>query len=160
MLSKRLGAEMTDRKTIIVDWDGTLYNVDHRIDLRLNKNHDAFNAKRMDDTLHMDVAALIGVWGNSYGVVIVTGADEKWKELSWQKLTKDGLRHEIDHVLMRNSGDFRPDAEVKLELIERHFGGKNSALDAVAFCLDDRDVVVEAFRNYGLPCWQVRQGVY
>jgi hypothetical protein len=45
-------------------------------------------------------------------------------------------------------------------MTEEYFGSKEAVLQNVIFVLDDRDKVVEAWRNYGLPCWQVRPGVW
>jgi hypothetical protein len=49
---------------------------------------------------------------------------------------------------------------LKPALLEGFFGGKQATIDNVKFVLDDRDAVVEAWRNYGLVCWQVRQGSF
>jgi hypothetical protein len=40
------------------------------------------------------------------------------------------------------------------------FGSKENVQEKVLVVLEDRDRVVEAFREMGLPCWQVQAGGY
>jgi hypothetical protein len=49
---------------------------------------------------------------------------------------------------------------VKLELLEKRFGGKENVLKNIWFAVEDRDQVVEAMRNYGLTVLQPANGGY
>ena len=66
----------------------------------------------------------------------------------------------FEELLMRSDNDFRPDHEVKIELLEKRFGGKEGVIRNVWFVVDDRDQVVEALRNYGLTVFQPANGGY
>lgn len=55
---------------------------------------------------------------------------------------------------MRSNKDRRPDYVTKLELLSRYF----PPLSDIAFVLEDRKSVVDAFRKNGLTCLQVSDG--
>jgi uncharacterized HAD superfamily protein len=143
---------------IILDLDGTLCDNRHRVELAVAGRWDEFNSLCGLDIPYDDVMAFIAFIPGNIEVVAVTGRDERWRSI-----TVKWLQHYeicIDALLMRATGDYSPDAEVKLKLIEQHFGSKENAIREILFAIDDRDRVVEAYRNYGLNCWQVRQGDY
>jgi hypothetical protein len=146
---------------IVVDLDNSLCNCDHRIHHALNKDWDAFHEALMDDVPNPDVYALIKMMDDLYsspGLFFLTGRNERYrpKTLEWLK------KHNInpDKLIMRPDNDFTPDHEIKIRMLEEELGGKEKVLSLVLFVLDDRDRVVEAFREYGLKCWQVRAGAY
>ena len=55
---------------------------------------------------------------------------------------------------MRNSGDRRPDVEVKQEILDY------LPKDRIRCVLDDRDQVVDMWRKNGLTCLQVAEGTF
>jgi len=55
---------------------------------------------------------------------------------------------------MRKTGDSRKDSIVKREIFEEHIKGKYR----IQFVLDDRNQVVEMWRQLGLTCLQVAEG--
>lgn len=57
-------------------------------------------------------------------------------------------------LFMRPEGDNRKDSEIKLELFNAHVRDKYN----VQFVLDDRNQVVQLWRNLGLTCLQVADG--
>lgn len=150
---------MPQRDWIVVDLDGTLTDCSHRVHLAQAGQWEDFNAACREDKIRPEVlAAFHSAQQCKYNTMILSGRDRKYL-----KLTMDWLReHSIapDILLMRDSGDFRSDHEVKISLLESFFGSKTGVLNAVLFCLDDREKVVEALRDYGLMVWQVRQGDY
>jgi hypothetical protein len=93
-----------------------------------------------------------------YTTMVITGrpAVHYQKTVDW--LCKHCIR--TDLVLMRKNGDRRSDAEVKLDLLVSALGTLEEALEKVVFILEDRDKVVEEWRNAGFNCWQVRHGGY
>jgi uncharacterized HAD superfamily protein len=145
---------------IAIDLDGTLGNCDHRVHLAQQQRWDEFHSALMDDPVHPDVAWVVRVLSSSCKVIAVTGRNKAFYDLTCQWLDANGLYRHIDHLLMRPDGDWRPDHVLKPELLENHYGTKAKTLKEIAFVLDDRDKVVEGWRNYGLPCWQVRTGGY
>jgi hypothetical protein len=150
------------RNVIVLDLDGTLFNIGHRVHHLQAKDYETANSLLIHDEVHEDVVNFLSMLDDveDKEVIAVTGRDEKWRELTHQKLDSHRLGYYIDMLLMRPYGNFASDGVMKLQVLEKHFGSKEEVLKRVAFCLDDRDKVVEEFRNYGLPCWQVRQGAY
>lgn len=150
---------MHEAKYIIIDLDGTLCNTDHRVDLILAKKYDEFHEKCVDDEPRRDVAEFLKLVSAQCKIMAVTGRNKKFEELTRRWLHKHNII--VDELLMRPNDDYTKDGEMKLKLIEEAFGGdKQAVLDNVMFALDDRDRVVEALRNYGLPTWQVKEGTY
>ena len=144
---------------IVVDLDGTLFDHDHRIDFAKSKDWEGYHSRLGLDETHTDVLWLLKVVPNYVQIVFCTGRPEKWRAATISHMRK----HDIiipDELLMRPDNDFSKDSILKPALLEGFFGGKQATLDNVKFVLDDRDSVVEAWRNYGLVCWQVRQGSF
>ena len=145
---------------IVIDMDGTLCDCSHRVHLAAAGQWDEFHSLLMDDPVMPDVKALLWMAPMQCETIICTGRNESFRYLTLEWLEKHNLSSYIDHIIMRPDGDFRPDHELKPALLEDHFGSKEAVLEQVAFVIDDRDKVVEAWRQYGLPCWQCRNGNY
>ncbi len=141
---------------IVVDLDGTIFDIAHRVDYAKVGQWDDFHSRCAYDGVHKDVEALLAT--TVFSVLAVTGRNEKYRKTTIEMLSKFLLP--VDEILMRPDDDYRSDAVLKIELLEEYFGSKEKVLAEVAFCLDDRDKVIEAYRNYGLAAWQVRQGAY
>jgi FMN phosphatase YigB (HAD superfamily) len=143
---------------IVIDLDGTLCDCSHRVQHAQAKDWDAFYEGLMGDKVVEPVRELLECMTESLEILLVTGRPEKYRVTTERWLQDNFILW--DALLMRPRDDWRHDYEVKLALLEAHFGSKEIVLERVLFALDDRDQVVEAFRNYGLSCWQVRQGDY
>lgn len=155
-------------KVIVVDLDGTLCDARHREIHAHNREWDAFHEAHPFDLPHQDVAwALWAIDEASKArkertmIIGCTGRPERYR-----RTTEDWLRkHElpIDFVLMRPNFDFRPDAELKPRLLEewRQAAEIQEPLSSlVLFVLEDRDVMVMAWRRHGVNCWQVREALH
>lgn len=144
--------------SVVVDLDGTLFNHDHRVHLAHAKQWDTYHALLTDDKVNPDVEfflnRMVPSWVN---IVYCTGRSEPWRNRTIEHMRKSGVPAP-DALLMRPHDNWQPDHELKPKMLEQHFGGREMTLECVMFVLDDRDKVVEAWRNYGLPCWQVRSG--
>ena len=147
-------------KIVIVDMDGTLSDATHRSHLAQSGQWDEFHSASKDDPVREAVADFCRVCGHEFELIILTGRNEKFRNQTNEWLKAMGLASCFSQLLMRPDDDFRPDIEMKIALLEDFFGSKESVLEEVSFCLDDRDKVVEGFRDYGLDCWQVKQGDY
>lgn len=156
-------------KIIVVDLDGTLCDSSHRDHLAQAKEWDAFHAASKDDKPRLDVAELVKIVrssafaGRDYCLVALTGRNEKYRKVTLDWLIRQDLAH-FDALLMRPDNDWRPDTVIKPELLEEFrklIGeGQGGPTPEVAFILEDRDHVVEAWRNLGYACWQVQPGGY
>ena len=144
---------------IICDLDGTLYDSRGRSHFAENKMWDEFHAASVDDPPNTDVLHMLYAIDHSGAEIIaITGRDEKFREITNTWLSKHLVP--IDTLLMRPDLDFRHDTEVKIDLLEGWLARTNWNKDEIAFAMDDRDRMVDAWRKYGIPCWQVRAGAF
>lgn len=149
---------MSSRKYVIVDLDGTLYNSVKRVHLAQARLWDDFHQASIQDEPHMDVLELINALNPDISVIAVTGRNNAYANLTREWLKRYNVP--ISGLLMRADEDWRSDTDVKIALLEKLFGDKETVLSSVICVLEDRDKMVEAYRNYGLSCWQVRAGGY
>lgn len=147
---------------VIVDLDGTLCDCNHRSHLAQQGLWDDFNALCGEDEAHDDVACLLDQLhiAGGFKLIACTGRDDRFRPQTMSWLQRHAFDKMFETLLMRPSGNFSPDWQVKVEMLEAHFGSKNAVLDNVIFALDDRDKVVDGLRNYGIPVMQVRPGGY
>lgn len=140
------------RKVVIVDMDGTLADVSHRLHHLHGpkKSWKRFFAGMDEDPPSQIVVNWVKNLSPEYEVVIVTGRPENYRANTEEWLK----RHDIQYsdIIMRRSGDRRPDYVVKKELLDKV--GK----DRIAFVIDDRPSVCEMWRNCGLRVFQVAVG--
>jgi FMN phosphatase YigB (HAD superfamily) len=145
---------VTKPNTIVVDLDGTLCNSKHREHLAQAGQWDEFHSLLADDKPWGDVWQLIADLCGKYYIIGLTGRNEKYRLKTVQWLDKYEI--ELDNLLMRPDFDPRPDHELKPQLLAE----AGVLPEEVLFVLEDRDKVVEAWRNWGYNCWQVRPGGY
>lgn len=175
---------------VIVDLDGTLSNSAHRDHLAVAKEWDEFHSLLGEDEPHKDVLQLVnalnlGLWPHmDLEVVALTGRNEKYRKATEQWLLKHNVA--VDHLLMRPDYDWRSDHDLKPQLLVDFINGPDGpvwsgdapndkgveqfgeaidralqkARSQVWFILEDRDKVVEAWRNLGFRCWQTQPGGY
>lgn len=132
-------------KAIICDVDGTLAHMVNR------GPYDT--TKYMDDEIDIDIMTIVNSHAAAgHKVIIMSGRDEQFKDVTRAWLTK----HEVffDEIWMRPNNDRRPDYIVKEELYDRYVLGQYN----VKLVLDDRNQVVNMWRDRGLKCLQVADG--
>ncbi len=142
-------------KAIIVDLDGTLCNVDHRVHHVSgdNKNWKTFNELMVHDQLnHWCFELMKAMNGLGYKILFVTGRGEAYREQTETWLKKHQVYYE--KLYMRALIDFRDDSDVKegiyFEMIEKNY--------QVLFVVDDRKSVVDRWREIDLICLQCAPG--
>ncbi len=144
---------------IVMDLDGTLCDCSHRVHLAQAKQWDEFHAGIPDDKPNQEVVKLLERF-TEYEVLLCTGRDEKYRDPTERWLHDNGLSQYITAMVMRPDDDHSSDHELKPRLVDEFFGSRQAALDAVLLVLDDRDRVVEAWRDARFKCWQVQVGSY
>ena len=142
------------QKAIIVDLDGTLCNADHRKHLVENtpKDWDSFYEGLVHDKPHEWCLDLIDGMRGMAEIIFVSGRPDNYYEHTQEWLTRHGLH--IWPLFMRKQGDFRKDSIVKTEIYRAHI----EPIYQVLFCVDDRQQVVDAWRELGLVCLQCAPG--
>ena len=139
------------RKAIIVDIDGTIathYDADGN---QLREHHDY--AQVGIDLPVPEIIQLVQMYeAKGYHIVIVSGRMDHCREETINWLIKHDI--EFDELFMRKFKDFRPDNIVKYEIYEDRIYGVYD----IEFVLDDRDRVVDMWRDRGLKVLQVAEG--
>jgi len=124
---------------ILCDLDGTLCLLNGR------NPYDASTCE--NDLLNPIVYELI----KDKNIIFVSGREDKYREQTNKFLEK----HKIGGLLfMRKSGDMRKDSIIKKEIFDNEIRDKFN----VSFVLDDRNSVVEMWRQTGLTVLQVADG--
>lgn len=147
------------KKVILVDVDGTLADSDHREHYLETKpkNWTAYYADALNDKPYEDIVWLVKTLKNADNrILIVTARSEDYRNITeqWLKESAD-LKGVYDKIYMRESGDYRDDDIVKKEMLHSI---RNDGYDPY-MVLDDRPMVVDMWRNLGIRCLQVRDGV-
>lgn len=143
---------------IIVDIDGTLANVEHRlhhIKKEGPKDWDAFFADCANDPPIIPVCDLVRtLWLAKHRIVFCSGRPEKWRPQTATWLAKHVFPPQT--MMMRPDGDHRPDTIIKQEMLSymREWGFHPS------LAIDDRKDVVAMWRAHDIICAQVAEGLY
>lgn len=149
-------------RAYIFDIDGTLSDPAHRLHHIKGESQDwpAFYAACDQDAPipHM-VDVFKAIWyGTDSIVLFCTGRSSEIEEktVTWlsANLLRPGERFPAEDVYMRAAGDYRPDAVVKSELMNRI---KADGYEPV-MVFEDRGRVAKMWREMGIPCAQVDEG--
>lgn len=148
-------------KCIIVDIDGTIADIGHRLHFIRDgkKDWDGFFAAAKDDAPVENVIVIVNNLALSLGVeldlIVVSGRPERTREATSAWLHVSGVSV-YDELFMRPDGDHRPDHIVKEEILDRDILPHWDVLCSI----DDRNQVVAMWRRRGITCLQVRDGDY
>lgn len=131
---------------ILVDIDGTLAHTSGK------RSHYDMTKVGVDDCDYV-VAELLDVLRRSrYNIIFVTGRNESCRQDTLKWLDENGIGH--SGLFMRKDSDIRKDSLVKEEMFLESINPKYNVL-----CVfDDRNQVVEMWRELGIKCLQVEQG--
>ena len=142
---------MNGKNVVVVDLDGTLANVEHRVHMLKGDrpDWDAFFKACIRDTPNDWCVRLIEHFAGTYDVMIVSARSKVVEEETREWLVNlfpDMLGIEL--VMLREAGDNTPDVTLKKAWLDRF--GKSRIL----FVVDDRQRVVNMWREEGLTCLQ------
>lgn len=129
---------------IVCDIDGTLAHMHDRSPYDWSKVG--------NDMVDIPIAWLTSILFRSVSVILVSGRDERCRKETEDWLAKNGICY--TKLIMRKEGDNRPDEVVKEEIFNENIRGNYN----VRFVLDDRNKVVDMWRQLGLKCLQVAEG--
>lgn len=141
----------------IVDIDGTVCNIDHRLHfLKSNpQDWDGFYKACVDDTPITEVITVVKATANAGPMLaFITGRSEIVREETRTWLTKNGLFPIA--LLMRKEGDHREDNVVKEELLDKLI--ETFPYHNIGGAFEDRQQVVDMYRRRGLRVFQVAKG--
>jgi len=136
---------------VIVDIDGTLANVNHRLHhvRQTPKNWIAFFEEAIKDPVNELVHKWVDALREDYCIVVVTGrSTDKSQELTVNWLHEKQIVY--DYLFMRAGYDYREDWIVKSEILSQ------IPKDKIAWSIDDRwQVVTQCWRANGVKCYPV-----
>ena len=139
-------------KAIICDIDGTLADCRHRLRHVLpggKRDWESFFAGMADDNVVYPVRAAVQSLARDYKIVLCSGRPEKYRGVTVKWL--DEWCVPFDSLYMRPDNDTRPDHVVKAQLLS---GLRKDGFDPF-LVIDDRQSVVDMWRDHGLLCMQV-----
>ena len=155
------------KNLIICDIDGTIANLEHRLHYLKSPKKDwaSFNKACVDDEPYKDVIAILQslVLGHGNGCNVCGAVEREFHFFSGRnevvrKETEEWLKKHVPitedrdwELHMRKEGDYRPDTTVKYEMMYE----LKITPDDVLCILDDRQGVVDMWRQEGFRCLQV-----
>ena len=156
-MPKRVGKSM--KTHIVVDLDGTLANIDHRLRFirgdKDKKDWNGFYGAVGQDTINEWCVELIRAFRLAgYSIVIVSARRQSCLEETKKWLLNNHIfLHQnfmgtFELFLLRKNNDYTPDVDLKRDWL--HKFGK----DKILFVVDDRARVVNMWREEGLVCLQ------
>jgi len=150
--------DITLPKAYIVDIDGTIAGMQGRSPYDLTRVSEDFP--------HKDVITLIGELRQlDYHILLVSGREATCltDTLNWLnrhaptlyvRAGYDGLANDASLLYMRKSGDYRQDTLIKYEIFNDFIRNRYNVVGV----FDDRDSVVQMWREIGLRVYQVANG--
>ncbi len=146
-----------DKKIVIFDLDGTLALIDKRRKISTNNKGKIdwskfFNPDMVDlDDPNTPVIIIANLLSSQYRIWILSGRSDVTKEATLNWLRKHKVT--FDHLQMRpQSHLYMPDNQLKQIWLD------NIGKDNVAMVFDDRQQVVDMWRDNGLTTFQVAKG--
>lgn len=149
----------------IFDLDGTLAHIEHRKHV-LEDKHDPNRWRRFYAACDKDTpcAAVINTMNSlriaGCEVWIFSGRSDEVRAqtVAWLCEHTSFMSHELETALtMRRAGDYTVDDELKLSWLDSMLVDDRHRLVAV---FDDRDRVVQMWRDAGVTCFQVAPGTF
>lgn len=131
---------------IMCDLDGTL---------ALFGKNNPYERDFFQDEVNKPILNILNRY-SSYGaeIIIMSGRNDKYMQETLDWLTDNKVP--FGQLHMRKDGDTRKDFVVKQEMFNEYVKDKSNVL----FVLDDRNQVVDLWRNLGLTCLQVADGEF
>ena len=139
-------------RVAIFDVDGTLMDINHRRKYVQGDKKDwkSFFDYMEFDTINDNVFHLAhALHKDGYVIIVCSGRNEKHREITEKQLAFGKLKPQA--LMMRADDDYRPDWEVKREMLAEI---RNSGFDP-KISVDDRPSVVSMWRDHGLTCFDV-----
>src|SRR2546423_3037234 len=140
-----------EKPIVIVDMDGTLADVGHRLHYIRGKGKPDwkkfFSEQRHDLPIKAILKQVCELAAN-HEIVIVTGRPEQYFHETQQCLRKYKVPY--SRLFMRPAGDHRPDFLVKKDILKKKIGAQR-----VVMVLEDRPRVCEMYRQAGLKVIEV-----
>ena len=142
---------------VVFDIDGTLANIEHRLDYVRSKpkNWRAFDAGIPNDKVNEPVAEVFfSLRNDGHDIIFASGRNERSRIATQDWLRKNGFSM-YQKLYMRKPDDYRSDDIVKQEILDEIIEDYGRKPDMV---FDDRPRVVRMWRDNGIFVFNVYQG--
>lgn len=142
---------MPNKSYVIVDIDGTIADVRHRlhhIHGRARKNWKAFFEAMDRDKPIPNILDYVRQLSEKHGILIVTGRPDNYRDRTEHWLHKHKVHYE--KLYMRRKGDHRPDYEAKAAVLDEIPARR------IVMAIDDRPPVCEMWESHGIKCMHVQ----
>jgi len=142
-----VATNLAKKPVVLVDIDGTLADVRHRLHHILRggrKNWKAFFEGADRDTPIASTIAWVQSLVPHHEIVILTGRPEQYRKRTMAWLKKQ--RVPFSALVMRRNGDHRPDYEMKRDVLER------VKKDRIKLVIEDRPPVCDMWLKEGVRC--------
>lgn len=121
--------------------------------VKFKPDYEAFNNSLEEDMPNSTVVEICRALSENYSIFICTGRPEKFRERTERWLENYGIPY--NQIWMRPNGSTESDAVVKKRMLDAI--QKSNTVIAV---FDDREKVVNMWRENGILCCQVAKGEY
>ena len=141
---------------VLCDIDGTIADTTHRLHYVKGEKKDwkGFFSEMDKDPVRHDVAKiLIDYYNQGYCVIFMSARPDDYKEVTLKWLQDHALSFAYT-LIMRRSGDKRPDTETKRDMLEQHFPDKSQ----IHLIIDDRPSVIRLWKEMRLNVLDVGKG--
>ena len=159
MRVRNIGKGKKMSKTVIVDIDGTIADITHRLPLIQGESPDwnKFYSQCFQDKPILPMIEVVrGLCMGGFHIAFMTGRVETVRKETYDWILKNcGKMFENCALYMRSDGDHRPDSELKSAMYDQDFKKQN-----VVAVIEDRNQCVEMWRKKGLVCLQCANGDY
>ena len=145
---------MVRPKYVIVDIDGTIADVRHRlhhIQSPGKKDWPAFFAEMDHDEPIVNMIEYVQKLASDHSILIVSGRPARYRAQTERWLKKYTIPYE--RLFLRRNGDHRPDYEAKAEVL------KEIPARQIALAIDDRPPVCDRWEKNGIRCMRVQSDV-
>jgi hypothetical protein len=145
------------KDTIVFDLDGTIADIQHRVAYvqRPNPDWNLFYKSVAADKVNiwcLELAKSMAAAG--YNIIVVSArsresqaATDVWFETNWRPA---GFKYSVN--LIRAEGDYTPD-----QILKKSWLDSSGLRDRILFVVDDRQRVVDMWRDQGLTCLQCQK---
>lgn len=151
---------MKKDRIALIDIDGTLANIQHRLHFIVAPYLDQFDDFKKDwhgfheaciyDEPIEKMITLVNHMYENYEIILITGRMERNRQATIEWLAKHDLA--FDHLYMRKDDDYRQDYVVKPGLLTE------AEIKRTAFAIDDRNQVIDMWRDMGILALQCDEG--
>ena len=127
---------------VFIEIDGTLYNCNHRSDLR--HDYSAYWSAAVDDKIKKPMLELIQLLSDEYEIIGFSCRPESYRQETEEKLRCDEVP--VDDLMLRPDDDRQKEADLREEFVLGD-GSLTKALKDVKYVITNNDSAIESFRD-------------